>query len=82
MLRVPGILLQQVTRKHFAFAAMDESPILAALGHRTFSMERMPLGGNAAIAVARRFVAAALAAQTASCIDQPHTSSTRVRSTG
>ena len=82
MLRVTRILLQQIARKLLALTAMDDSSILAAQSYRTFTMEGMAIGGDAAITATRRFITAGLAAHTASCIDHPHTSSTKPRRTG
>ena len=82
MLWVARILLQQIARKLLALTAMDDSPILATQRHRTFSMEGVTIGSDTATTVARRFITAGLAAQTASCIDHPHTSSTKPRRTG
>ena len=82
MLWVTRILLQQIARKILALTAMDDSPILATQGYRTFSMEGVAIGRNTAITATRRFITAGLAAQTASCIDHPHTSSLSPRRTG
>ena len=82
MLWVTRILLQQIARKSLALTAMDDSPILATQRHRTFSMEGVAIGCNTPATVARRFITADLAAQTASCIDHPHTSSVKPRRTG
>ena len=82
MLWVARILLQQIARKLLALTAMDDSPILAAQSYRTFSMEGIAIGGDAATTATRRFITAGLAAQTASCIDHPHTSSAKSRRTG
>ena len=82
MLRVTGVPVQQFAGKGIAFSAMDESLFLAARRHRALPMEGMAHCGDAAAAMAWRFIFAAFAAQATSGIDHMPTLSANARRTG
>ena len=73
MLRVTGILFQQLTRKILTQAAMHNPFTLAAYRHRTLPVEGMAVSRNATAAAAGHLKGAGFAAKAASGID--HTAS-------
>ena len=75
MLRIEGVLLEQLARKVPALSTMHNALILTTGCHRTFSVEGIAIGLNTAATIVWSFISAGLAAQTASGIDHSATSS-------
>ena len=82
MFRIAGILLQKLTGKGLALAAVDDALFLATDCHRAFSVEGMSICSNAATAVTGCLKTASFAAQTAPGIDHSVPHHTNPRSTG
>ena len=82
MLRIEGVLLEQLARKVPALSTMHNALILTTGCHRTFSVEGIAIGLNTAATIVWSFISAGLAAQTASGIDHTLVSPANDRSTG
>ena len=69
MLRVAGILSQQITGNVRALSTVDKALFLAAGSYGTFAMEWMTIGFNTATAMAGFFVGTAGTMQTAATVN-------------
>jgi len=72
MLRVVGVLVQQLAGHFRALAAVGQALFLAAGCHRTLPVEGVAVGGNTALASAALDVFAAMALQAAAGGDFVH----------